>query len=153
GFLRNTGARGRLGAERVRSPKGLGALPVARHPLPRLLGRRWRTRRRRTRRCSRRRGHVGLLEFKAHPAPAAAELCRSGTGGGPLMQTLVELLTVLPPPRRPFHNQGDWAVVEAAIGLRLPSDYKAFVAAYGRGTINNCLVIESPFGTKEDLRK
>jgi hypothetical protein len=69
------------------------------------------------------------------------------------MKALDELLTVLPPPRRPLHNRGDWATVEAALGLRLPPDYKAFIAAYGRGTINNCLEIESPFGVKEDVRK
>jgi hypothetical protein len=69
------------------------------------------------------------------------------------MKALDELLTVLPPPKRPLHNQGDWAVVEAAIGLRLPPDYKAFIAAYGRGTINNCLAIQSPFGLKSDVRE
>lgn len=68
------------------------------------------------------------------------------------MKVLDELLKVLPPPKRPFQNQGDWTAVEAAIGLQLPSDYKAFIAAYGRGTINNCLEIESPFGMKEDVR-
>jgi hypothetical protein len=35
----------------------------------------------RTRRCSRRRGPVGFLEFVAHSAPAAAELGRSAPGG------------------------------------------------------------------------
>jgi hypothetical protein len=69
------------------------------------------------------------------------------------MKALDELLTVLPPPKRPLHNRGDWATVEAALGLRLPPDFKAFIAAYGRGTINNCLEIESPFGLKEDVRK
>jgi hypothetical protein len=68
------------------------------------------------------------------------------------MKSLDELLTVLPPPRRPLHNQGDWAAVEAAIGLRLPPDYKAFVASYGSGTINSCLEVVSPFGMKEDVR-
>jgi hypothetical protein len=67
-------------------------------------------------------------------------------------KALDELLTVLPPPKRPLHNQGDWVAVEAAIGLRLPEDYKAFITAYGRGTINNCLEIESPFGTKPNVR-
>ncbi len=69
------------------------------------------------------------------------------------MNPLDELLEVLPPPKRPLHNHGDWGAVEAAIGLNLPSDYKAFIAAYGRGTINNCLEIESPFGLKDDVRK
>ncbi len=68
------------------------------------------------------------------------------------MKALDELLTVLPPPKRPLHNRGDWAAVEAAIGLRLPADYKAFIAAYGRGTINNCLEIQSPFGLKDGVR-
>ncbi len=69
-----------------------------------------------------------------------------------MSKALDELLTVLPPPKRPLHNNGDWAAVEAAIGLRLPPDYKAFIAAYGRGTINGCLEIESPFGPKPDVR-
>src|SRR6266542_3526535 len=37
----------------------------------------WAAGRRRTRHCSRRRGHVAFLGFIAHPAPAAAELSRS----------------------------------------------------------------------------
>jgi hypothetical protein len=70
-----------------------------------------------------------------------------------LMKALDKLLKVLPPPKRPLHNQGDWAAVEAAVGLRLPPDYKEFIAAYGRGTISNCLEIESPFGLKPDIRQ
>ncbi len=69
------------------------------------------------------------------------------------MKALNELRAVLPPPKRPLHNRGDWAAVEAAIELPLPPDYKAFVATYGRGTVNNCLEIESPFGLKSDVRQ
>src|SRR5438552_2690670 len=39
---------------------------------------------------------------------------------------LAELRVAVPPPRRPNRPDGSWAAVEAALGLRLPADYKAF---------------------------
>lgn len=66
---------------------------------------------------------------------------------------LDELRRVLPPPRRPLHANGDWGAVEAAIGLRLPADYKAFIGTYGSGTINNCLEIWNPFDFHGDIRE
>jgi SMI1-KNR4 cell-wall len=58
---------------------------------------------------------------------------------------LDELLRVLPPPKRPLDQRGDWASVEAALGLRLPSDYKEFISVYGSGRIGTSLVIANPF--------
>lgn len=69
------------------------------------------------------------------------------------MKNIDELLAVLPPPKRPLHHRGDWAAVETAIGLRLPPDYKEFIATYGSGTINDCLEIMNPLGLNHDLRK
>jgi uncharacterized protein (TIGR02996 family) len=57
---------------------------------------------------------------------------------------LAELRVVLPPPPRRFHPNGSWGVVEAAIGTRLPADYKAFLDVYGRGSVGH-LNIDHPF--------
>jgi hypothetical protein len=67
------------------------------------------------------------------------------------MLSLDKLLEVLPPPRQPLDAHGNWDAVETAIGLRLPSDYKAFIAAYGSGAINNCLDIGNPLGQGIDV--
>lgn len=49
-----------------------------------------------------------------------------------------ELERVLPPPRSPLDapDQADWLVVEKALGLVLPNDYKEFVSQYGAGCID-----------------
>lgn len=64
-----------------------------------------------------------------------------------------ELLNVLPPPKRTMNATGDWGAIEAAIGLRLPADYKAFISVYGSGMINCCLEIVSPFEIITDIRE
>jgi hypothetical protein len=69
------------------------------------------------------------------------------------MNPLTELLEVIRPPKRPFHAEGDWDSVESQLGLRLPSDYKAYIAAYGGGTINGGLEIPSPFRAGEGVRR
>jgi hypothetical protein len=61
------------------------------------------------------------------------------------VNVLDELREVLPPPQQPFFASGDWAAVEAALGTRLPMDYKAFIGVYGAGCIGRFLVIHSPF--------
>ncbi len=68
---------------------------------------------------------------------------------------LAELRVLVPPPRRPNRPEGSWAAVEAAIGLRLPEDYKAFLDVYGVGAFNHCLDVHHPFhvsreGYRED---
>jgi hypothetical protein len=69
------------------------------------------------------------------------------------MNTLDELRLALPPPRRPFDTEGDWHAIEAAIKLRLPTDYKAFLASYGTGMVNNCLEVINPLRVRTDVRK
>jgi uncharacterized protein (TIGR02996 family) len=65
---------------------------------------------------------------------------------------LDELRLVLPPPKRRLHADGDWGEVEAALGLRLPADYKAFIGTYGSGTIGP-LEFVSPLGVGADVRR
>jgi hypothetical protein len=68
------------------------------------------------------------------------------------MKVLDQLRLALPPPRQPFDVVGDWHAIEVAIKLRLPSDYKEFLAAYGTGMVNNCLEIVNPLRVRTDLR-
>jgi uncharacterized protein (TIGR02996 family) len=63
-----------------------------------------------------------------------------------------ELRRVLPPPKRPLNAVGNWAEVEQELGLRLPSDYKAFLSSYGSGTAG-CIEIVSPLGLTQDVRE
>jgi uncharacterized protein (TIGR02996 family) len=63
-----------------------------------------------------------------------------------------ELRLVLPPPKRPLNAVGNWAEVEQQLGLPLPSDYKAFIASYGSGTVG-CIEIVSPLGLTRNVRE
>ncbi|GIF67475.1 hypothetical protein Ais01nite_55100 [Asanoa ishikariensis] len=44
-----------------------------------------------------------------------------------------DLVRLVPPPSRPVHADGDWAEVERLLGVAVPADYRALVAAYGAG--------------------
>ncbi|MFG3410268.1 SMI1/KNR4 family protein [Streptomyces sp. NPDC048142] len=44
----------------------------------------------------------------------------------------------------------DWEVVERAIGMTLPDDYKDFVSAYGPGCINDQIYLFHPRGERGD---
>jgi hypothetical protein len=68
------------------------------------------------------------------------------------MTALDQLCVALLPPKNPYRAEGDWVAVETALGLRLPSDYKAFITAYGSGVINGCLDVENPFNVRDDIR-
>jgi hypothetical protein len=52
-----------------------------------------------------------------------------------------------------LYAHGNWEALEAAMGLRLPTDYKAYITAYGSGMVNNCLDIPSPLRPGEDVRR
>ena len=67
------------------------------------------------------------------------------------LNPLDELQTVLPPPKRLFGVPTNWEVVEKSLGLKLPADYKAYLAVYGGGTIG-CIDIPSPFGISREIR-
>ena len=61
--------------------------------------------------------------------------------------SLGELLTVLPPPADVVASVGDWRVIEAQIGVALPSDYKEFVSLYGVGSVRESIWILSPYSS------
>ena len=69
-----------------------------------------------------------------------------------LLDPLDELRAILPPPKRPFGATGNWELVEKALGLNLPADYKAFHTVYGGGTVG-CIDIPSPFGVGTEIRR
>ncbi|MFF5125740.1 SMI1/KNR4 family protein [Streptomyces syringium] len=65
---------------------------------------------------------------------------------------LTDLVRRVPPPARPTGGQGDWAAVEASLGTRLPSDFKALVATYGRGEFCDVIGLCTPFGEDNPVR-
>ncbi len=58
---------------------------------------------------------------------------------------LKRLGEIVPPPDHPVGAIGDWARVEAEVGLRLPSDYRALVAMYGAWMFDGFLEVLTPF--------
>ncbi|GAA1799336.1 hypothetical protein GCM10009682_21200 [Luedemannella flava] len=60
------------------------------------------------------------------------------------MATIDDLTRLIPPPAAPVHADGDWAAVEATLGLSLPADYRALVAAYGLGGFDDINLL-TPF--------
>ncbi|MEU8775526.1 SMI1/KNR4 family protein [Streptomyces sp. NPDC048606] len=57
------------------------------------------------------------------------------------------LTRLVAPPAAPVDAFGDWPAVEAAIGTRLPDDYKRLVETYGWGEFCDFLYLHTPFGT------
>lgn len=64
---------------------------------------------------------------------------------------LSELTAVVPPPAEPGGTGVDWDAVERGIGLRLPGDYKDFVARYGPGGFGDFLHPYQPDADDEEL--
>ena len=61
------------------------------------------------------------------------------------MSAIQELQKLLPPPKHPKNNSGDWAAAEANLGLRLPEDFRQFTSLYGMVKICNYLCVYNPF--------
>jgi hypothetical protein len=64
------------------------------------------------------------------------------------MATIDDLVRLVPPPAAPVDGTGDWAAIEAALGLALPPDYRALVERYGAGTFDD-LTLWTPFRTDD----
>lgn len=60
-----------------------------------------------------------------------------------------DLVRPVPPPTAPVDARGNWAAVEAGLGVRLPGDYKRLVETYGWGEFCDYLYLRTPFGTSE----
>ena len=60
---------------------------------------------------------------------------------------LERLRELLPPPADPVEpgRPEGWAEIEAALGTRLPSDFKAFTELYGSGTVDDFVYLFNPF--------
>ncbi|MGQ4380649.1 SMI1/KNR4 family protein [Streptomyces sp. SAS_267] len=63
------------------------------------------------------------------------------------MSELDELRRLLGEPAPRPHSPSDWAEVEKYLGSSLPTDYKAFMDAYGSGIISEELVVFHPQGS------
>lgn len=64
------------------------------------------------------------------------------------------LRRLMPPPAEPLDpgEPDGWPSIELQLGLRLPSDYKAFIAAYGSGKIAIFLNVYNPFSDNHHIR-
>src|SRR5205814_1895372 len=70
-----------------------------------------------------------------------------------MMGALEELIRMVPPPTRPCESGDDAAFnsVEAALGLRLPEDYKRLIRTYGSGQWQEFWFVLNPFTANEHL--
>lgn len=64
---------------------------------------------------------------------------------------LDELTEVISPPSAPVDAGGSWASVEANLGTSLPSDYKAYVEAYGTGCLDDFIWVFNAFSKNLNL--
>jgi hypothetical protein len=65
---------------------------------------------------------------------------------------LERLRELLPPPAHPVEpgRPESWAEIEAALGTKLPSDFKAFTELYGSGTVDDFVYLFNPFAAGQD---
>ncbi|MGW6857255.1 hypothetical protein [Streptomyces xanthophaeus] len=69
------------------------------------------------------------------------------------MSSLDELLALLGKPANRQSRPDDWTEVEQYVGSALPSDFKAFLNAYGSGVISGELAVFHPCGTSPLLER
>lgn len=62
-----------------------------------------------------------------------------------MVQTLEQLLAIMPAPETPLSASGDWSGVVSMLGTDLPSDFVAFINMYGTGCIAEFLWVFNPF--------
>lgn len=63
-----------------------------------------------------------------------------------------KILSLLPKPIHGVEKQGgNWLYICEKYGINLPEDFKAFIAAYGTGSIENFLWVLNPFSKNINL--
>ncbi|MCM2393351.1 SMI1/KNR4 family protein [Streptomyces albipurpureus] len=68
------------------------------------------------------------------------------------MTNLDALTRLVPPPPSPVAADGDWAPIEADLGLRLPTDFKALTGRYGLGQFVDFVSPLNPFSGQGQLQ-
>lgn len=63
-----------------------------------------------------------------------------------------EIVTLLPPPKLPKNNIGDWRAVATDIGIELPRDFKDFTELYGSVKFCDYLFVHTPFPWSQRAR-
>jgi hypothetical protein len=63
------------------------------------------------------------------------------------MGSIDDLVRLVPPPAQPAGVVDDWLTAEAALGLALPSDFKALVRLYGPGEFDEIALL-TPFDAR-----
>ena len=62
-----------------------------------------------------------------------------------LAPDIEELMSIVPPPKTPIGNKGDWNSIETELGLQMSEDYKQFISNYGAGSISGMIAVGNPF--------
>lgn len=65
--------------------------------------------------------------------------------------SIASLSRTMPPPAHPHETSGSWEEIEHLLKKTLPEDYKAFISAYGSGTIGHFISVLNPFSTRPGL--
>jgi len=107
-------------------------------------------------------GSTNIRSFREAPRRAARSVPEVGSGSSrpprslktgrvswKIVTTFDDLVALVPPPTAPIAGDGDWTVVEQALGVGLPRDFQALVRRYGLGQFADITLL-TPFGTRAD---
>jgi cell wall assembly regulator SMI1 len=87
---------------------------------------------------------IRFQDVKLAGAPPLLSLAFGGKGG---WMAIKDLITVIPPPKKPRDAEGDWEKVESKLGITYPTDFRRLIKRYGTGEFLNGLLIYNPFNS------